>query len=187
MTSIIIGEMHDLPSARLELEIGRRMKKEIGLDYLLQENAFNYILDTPAKIRKKIKERDWMIGDVHYEMGLELNVPIIGIDLDPDIKDDYEINVDTPRDFSKSFFAREERMVEVYREYKTKGNCLLIVGDTHLRTIKCKQLGRASPLWEQFKDDPDTIFIRPEGHKREIDQNLKDPRILTYSDELILR
>lgn len=183
--SIIFGEMHTLDCARQELALAKKMQETVGLDYLLMENAFNYVLDTPEKIKDKIRKQDWMIGDVHYNIGLELGLPIIGIDLDPDVKDNYEINVDTSSDFSQSFSAREKQMVKIFETYRNKGNCLLVVGDTHLRTVKTDRLGDESPLWTKYKNNKEVMIVRPFGHQREIDQELKDKRIV-LRDEINL-
>lgn len=179
---IIFGEAHTSEWFSKEREVIAYLKETIGLDYLIQETAFDYVLNTSKDIKERIDNKDWMLGPDHYQMGIDFNLPIIGMDLSPEERDHLHNEVDTDRDYSPSFTAREDRMIKVIEEYRNKGNCFVTVGDTHLRTFKTRQLGRASPLWTKYKDDNNVYIFRIPKEERELDRRLSNPRIFAYED-----
>lgn len=179
---IIYGEAHEVSSFKKEVEMIKYLMDTIGIDYLIQETAFDYVLLNRQAIQRKIRNKDWMIGPDHYKMGIKFNLPIIGMDLSPEERDHLHNEVDTDNDYSPSFTAREDRMVKVIEEYRKKGNCFVTVGDTHLRTIETRQLGRASPLWTKYKDDENVFIFRIDPKEREIDEDVVDKRIHLYKD-----
>lgn len=175
---VILGDAHDMNSYRKIKEIVNKLCKHNMVDYFLQENAFNYVLKTKKEIEDKIKNEDYMISNLHYEIALYNNLPIIGIDLQPDSKTFKEKLV-------KQFQVREDAMKATCNTYAFKGPFVLTVGDTHLRTKQTMELGRASPLYTSYRYNKDTYIIRAD--KREIDIKLKTgPRLLTYDEFLLL-
>lgn len=84
------------------------------------------------------------------KLAYDLNIAAVGIDVDKDL---------STYSLKESFIIRETRMLSVIEKYKQKGlPCVVILGDTHLRTIKTDQLGDISPIWNKYKND-DTVKI----------------------------
>lgn len=82
---------------------------------------------------------------------MEYDTPFIGFELVD------RSNVDGD-DLATTFKAREEHWIKIIKKYTSSKNYVLVVcGDTHLRTISCKALGQASPLYKAF---PKATFIR---------------------------
>lgn len=169
---IIMGESHTMHSYRYMKKVIGHLCKINALDILLQENAFNYRLDTARAIEDKIKRDDHMVSNLHYELGLTYDLPIHGIDIGP-LDRRHKINL------VDSFMYRENTMVSVANKTGSKYNYLLTVGDTHLRSIKTNELGRASPLYTGFVNKPDCFIIRADH--REIDVGDEIPSdVYTY-------
>lgn len=178
----IFGEMHTPEYYMKEINAIEYLHRKIGLSYLIQETAFDYVLESRNEIEEKIKDKDWMLGPEHYEMGLMFDLPIIGMDLSREERNRLHTEVDTDDDFSESFRMREDRMVSVIEEYRKWGNCVVTVGDTHLRMVETERLGRPSPLWTKYRDDKDVFIFRINSRDREADYGIHDRRIYQYRD-----
>lgn len=169
---IILGEFHDVASYKYMKKITKFLSKHNMLDVMLQENAFNYELLKRKDIEGRLESEDYMISYLHYEIALENNLPVIGIDIDPN---DPVHSVG----LVKSFKKREDRMLKVLKDQSKKYNVILTVGDTHLRSYVTQALGRSSPLYKAFKNDVDAYIIRSD--RREIDFDLPK-NTYTYKD-----
>lgn len=180
---IIIGDSHDLDTYYFLNTVVQQLDRYNMLDYLLEENAFDFTLFNKSSIEDKIKKEEYMMGDLHYQLGIDYKLPIIGTDL----------NIDAPKEknIKTSFSKREARMIKVFNDYGKFNNVLMIVGDTHLRALNTVHLGKASPLYINNLTDPHTIIVRAD--RREIDDKelprgtlsrtdffrlIKDPRFI---------
>lgn len=137
-------------------------------DYLLCEELGPHAWLTPKEIRKAIKDQMWSISPRGLELALKLGIPAVGIDCwdDETFKHDIKDKNGMAIDFRHSFLMRETRMVKTVQEYRKKGRLAVMLGDSHLRTIKTKELGDESLVWLTFHKDRDvTIYRSP---KKEI-------------------
>ena len=148
MTELIIfGEAHGVKEDvdRIKEEV-----RKINPDFLLLEMLYEDEVWYADEALKKLKDckvgglcdptlnKDW------YEFALELDKPCIGIDID---------NKTIARlPISRQFEVREKHMVEMIKDYMITGKVVVVVGDTHLRTIKTNELGEISLLQKEFKD-----------------------------------
>lgn len=159
---ILYGEMH----TRAERDrIERAIRKEHALDpfkYLLTEEAGPYRYYQPIAIRQAIKGTMFSISDRSFNLGLELGIPVIGIDDWNDAT--YAQDKKGPRgvylDCRNSFRIRERKMVSVTNEFLPKGRVALIVGDSHLRQQRNLVMGETSPLYTTFANRADVTIIR---------------------------
>lgn len=54
-------------------------------------------------------------------------------------------------------------MVKVINEFYNKGIVVVVLGDTHLRTIKTKELGDVSLIQKWAKNKPNVKIIRSQN------------------------
>lgn len=147
MNLIIFGESHHLT------EDTRRIKnaiRKIKPDFLLLEMLYEDEVWYADEALKRLKDckvgglcdprlnKDW------YELALELDRPCIGIDIDNEAIRNLPL--------AKKFEVREKHMVEMIKDYMISGTVVVVVGDTHLRTIKTTELGDISQIQKEFKD-----------------------------------
>lgn len=137
-------------------------------DFLLCEELGPHVWLTPAEIKKAIEREMYSISPRGLELALKLGIPAIGIDrwdsaaFKHDIKDKNGMAID----FRQSFLLRETKMVNTVKKYRPKGRLAVMLGDTHLRTVKTKELGDESLIWLTYRNDKDvTIYRSP---KKEI-------------------
>lgn len=150
---IFFGERHKNVS---DTEFVKKIIKSVEPDYVLVEGLGDLELkDKSSKLQALKKDED----ELHYgkltkwwiDVALEYEIPFIGFEL----IDRTGIDNDN---LAESFKAREDHWIRVIKKYATKNKFVLVVcGDTHLRTISCRTLGRASPLYKAF---PNAVFIR---------------------------
>ena len=154
---VIVGERHGHPDdMNLVFKIIERMKPDI----VLVEALGDYVINSKVKAKELYR----LSEESHYYHGLtklwlkyiisnKQNVIYKGIELITD------------QDYSKislkeQFMLREDHWMGIIdKEILTK-RVLVIVGDTHLRTIETKELGRASPLYTKFLNRTDAVIIR---------------------------
>lgn len=162
----IYGELHTLEDRqRIEALIMANHSKN-RYSFLLLEELGPHRYTTQAAKEKAINDEMYSIGPLGLELAILLNVPAIGIDLwNKEIhKTDKHGPDGTFTDARRSFLAREKQMYEVINRYRLIGRCAVIVGDTHLRTIKTPELGDISYLRKKFKSDRFVTFHRsPNG------------------------
>lgn len=161
---VIFGEMHNPKDhARVMQEINK-LHSAGKINYILSEELGPFAYLNKKDIEKGIAEMENQIGEETFKLGLKFNVPVIGIDLwDPEVyKDDvYADDNIHVIDVKRSFALREAQMVKVISEWLPKGDGVMIVGDTHLRTVPSPQdLGPVSLIWTAYRNNPNVKFIR---------------------------
>jgi hypothetical protein len=158
---IILGEMHYNQEDKKHIN---SMIKKINPNFLLHELLYEVEAHSKNDIMKYLgncTDRDSgpilcepsLNSDI-YEIGYRHNIPLIGIDID-----DHEGKMKN-LSISKKFYLREKRMVEKINKYYNKGKIVVVVGDTHLRTIKTKELGGISLIQKEFSNDNTVKIIR---------------------------
>jgi len=165
----IYGEDHTQQYREI---INKDIRHQHGIkpfDFLILEEIGPNAYFTKEEKQQAIKNKAWSVGPMGLELAIELDIPAIGMDLwgDDVYKDDKFDSNDFAVDITRSFRLRENQMLNTILEYHAKGNCAVIVGDSHLRTVKTKQLGRISPIYTYFKNMKG-VFINRCPHK-EID------------------
>lgn len=142
----IYGEIHTREDRdRIESELLKKHKL-VKYNFILTEEIGDNIALTNKDKLIGINNHLWGISPRSYELGIKLNLPVIGIDT----WDDKVYQENLP----EQFLQRETRMVKVISEYSRKGNCVVLVGDSHLRTIVTKELGGVSLLHKAFGNTP---------------------------------
>lgn len=148
----VFGEIHT-NSSNVK-HIADRIK-EIKPEYLLHELLYDDLCYTKATIEHRLRECkeggicDPSLNKDIYELGKNLDIKLVGIDLD-----DPELS---KLSIEEQFKKREQRMVRVIRKHMELIDnpiIVIVVGDTHLREKESKELGKPSPLMELFKNDP---------------------------------
>lgn len=166
---ILYGEMHTRADRdRIEKAI-RIAHKETPFKYLLTEEAGPYRYLSKLALEQAIKNQMYSISDRSFKLGIELGIPVIGIDNWED--QTYARDKKRPDgrylDCRYSFNIREHQMVRTLREYAPKGRVALIVGDSHLRSERNLVMGQPSPLYTQFAHAPGFEIIRaPKGEAK---------------------
>lgn len=152
----IFGEIHT-PEERTRVEdLIRSNNKITPYAFLLSEELGPNIILTKVGKEQCIKNENYNGSPRSLELAIELDIPIVGIDL----WDESVYAKDTDKDKTHSFSVREQNMVSVITKYMAKGNCAVIVGDTHLRTVKTKMLGDPSKIVTKFKDSKQVNIYR---------------------------
>lgn len=137
-TSIeIFGELHD-DGERLAIE--KKIKELHAIkpfDFILSEETGDAVALTNADKQRLINNEYFSIGPRSYQLGMELNIPVIGID-----------KWGIPSHFSQEviFGIREKQMLSVIEKYSKLGRVVVLVGDAHLREVDSEQLGKKSVL-----------------------------------------
>lgn len=175
---IVIGEMH---GSKSDYEFQARLINRYEPDIILNELAINLVLDNMNKKKfylEKVK-KDEDIDECFpmypgYDMldllvnHIKKDIPCIGIDYTPGWKG---INGQTMLEifrenkhtgiYKESFEIRESRMINVINQNVNKyKKVVIVVGDTHLRTIRTKELGDISPIYRKFKNWKNALIIR---------------------------
>ena len=151
---IFFGERHINSS---DTNFVRKIIETVEPDFVLVEGLADLELKTKSAKIKASKEdpETFFHGGLTkwwVDVSLEFDVPFIGFELTDwsSIKD--------KKDLVETFKAREEHWIKIIKKYTSSKKYVLVVcGDTHLRTISCKALGQASPLYKAF---PKATFIR---------------------------
>lgn len=158
----IYGEIHTKEDRDRIEELIRKNHKANPYQYLLTEEIGSERAMTDSDKRIGIRNHLYSISPRSYELGIELKLPVIGIDLwkDEVYKDDIKDANGMAIDFKRSFLLRETYMVNTIREFSRLGNCAVIVGDSHLRLTKTKELGDISLLQKAFRLDAQFVFHR---------------------------
>lgn len=161
----IYGEDHTTEERyKINSEIIENHKNK-PYDFLLLEELGEHIYLNNKEIEDAITNEMYSNGPLGLELALKLNIPAIGIDLwsddvyKDDIKDDNGMAIDCTR----SFFLRETKMVNTIEEYRTKGNCAVILGDAHLRKSITPELGNSSLVYQKYNDDSNVTIYRSEN------------------------
>lgn len=148
----LYGEDHTQQYRQVINGLIRKQHERKPLAYLALEELGPYSYFTKEEKIDAIKREDYSVGPQGLELAIELGIPAIGIDLwgvDIYKEDKFDSN-DFAIDVTRSFKLREGNMLNVLKRYHRQGNGAAIVGDTHLRKTKTKQLGQSSPLYIHF-------------------------------------
>ena len=166
---IIYGEMHGIES---EMRAFSKAIRDHNPSYVLVEALGDLELltkeDKEKANRKPLRELyQEDLTKYWIEFALEHDVAFIGIEQTKLNTKGYEAKT-----LKEAFNIREKhfiRMIESYRKdlLGESVKLIVVVGDTHLRTINTRELGEASPLQEKYKDDSEVKIIR--SSKGEID------------------
>lgn len=159
---ILYGEMHTR-AARDRIErLIREAHKETPFKYLLSEEAGPYRYMSKLALEQAIKRQMYSISDRSFKLGIELGIPVIGIDNweDSTYAQDKKWPDGRYMDCRHSFNVREHQMVRVVREFAPKGRIALIVGDSHLREKRNLVMGPPSPLYTTFITAPGFTILR---------------------------
>lgn len=133
-TIIIYGENHN---NRKEIN---KINKQLLLqkpDFILHELLYeDRVLNKKQALNRLNNCKEGSLCDPRlnkdlYQLAFDSEIPIIGIDLE----------VDNNLFLKDKFKLRETHMIKMINKYYKKGNIIVVVGDTHLRTIKTKILG----------------------------------------------
>lgn len=147
----VFGEIHN--NAANVKHIAERIK-QIKPDYLLHELLYDDLCYTKGSIEHRLREcKEGGVCDPNlnkdiYELGRDLDIKLVGIDLDDPELEKLPI--------TEQFKKREQRMLRVIQkhlELKDGSIIVIVVGDTHLREKESKELGAPSPLAALFKND----------------------------------
>jgi pheromone shutdown protein TraB len=142
---IIYGENHNSQKEIRKINNQIRLRKP---DFILHELLYeDKVLNKKQALSRLANCKEGSLCDPRlnkdlYQLSFDLNIPMIGIDLE--ITDD---NLS----LKDKFKLRETHMIEMINKYHKKGNIIVVVGDTHLRTIKTKILGEPL-LYNAFKN-----------------------------------
>lgn len=149
---IIFGENHNV---KKEIRYINNFIKKLKPNIILHELAYDDIVLDTATARNRIKnckindKCDPRLNKDVYKLAYQLKVPLIGIDK----------TVQHLLPLHKKFEIRENHMIKMIKKYQNYGRIVIVViGDTHLRTIKTKELGNESKIYKIFKDK--AIIIR---------------------------
>ena len=155
MPSLLLGEIHTSSISRDHIEATiRRVRPKVLLHELLVDD---YCPDQ-ATITQRLKTCrvggvcDPRLNKDLYELGHELGIPLVGIDL--------------PK--GGSFRERETHMVAMINKWLTKTSLVAVVGDTHLRDNPIPRVGFRSLLRERFDNDPRIRIERAPYTLREV-------------------
>lgn len=143
-TIIIYGENHSDQKEIRKINNQIRLRKP---DFILHELLYeDKVLNRKQALNRLANCGEGSLCDPRlnkdlYQLAFDLEIPMIGIDLE----------VDTNLSLKNKFKLRETHMIKMINKYHKKGNIIVVVGDTHLRTIKTKILGEPL-LHNTFKD-----------------------------------
>lgn len=163
----IFGEAHFNHSDRLRItnEIRRIKPKILAHELLYEDVCYN-----SQEINKRLSNcKDGGICDPGlnkdiYLLGKELNMQLVGIDL----------NNSGAGSLEQQFKKREKHMVSMLEKLLVRSEengdiIVAVIGDTHLRSIQTNELGPMSPILTKFKNNPLVTIIRTDITNREID------------------
>lgn len=159
---VLYGEDHTKEYRKIINDDIILRNKQTPFDYLVLEELGPHSYFTQKEKVKAIKNQMWSVGPMGLQLAIELDIPAIGMDLwnDDTYKDDVFDDEDFAIDITRSFMLREKQMLEKITKYYAKGNVAVIVGDSHLRTVKTTQLGDVSPIYLHFKNDANATIVR---------------------------
>lgn len=140
---IIIGENH---SYKEEIDSYFEMISRLKPEYYLHELIYEDRCLSRSEIKDRIDNTDteglcesW--NKFIYDFAYKNNLKLIGIDLEQ-----------SPKNLVQQFKVREKHMIQVIKEFKNH-DCVVQVGDTHLRSIRTSKLGNKSYIVEEFEND----------------------------------
>lgn len=146
----------------------RKLHKEFkGNIILLHELLFQDFIPNKEVALKRLKDSgenklaDPRVNIDIYQLLIELNIKGYGIEYD--YLKDYNQFEWNKLSLKERFKLRENhmlKMIQLYCKTNDDKQIVIVLGDTHLRTIKTKDLGDISPIYKYFKDNPSVIITR---------------------------
>lgn len=152
----IFGEHHNTEE---RIEIETKIKKLHSIkpfDFLLSEEVGDAVAVTRRDKLELIKSKYYSIGPMSYHLGIELEIPVIGID-------EWGIKNDLP--LAETFAIREKRMLSVIEKYSKLGRVAVLIGDAHLRDKDSEQLGKRSIISTQLKNKKGFVIHRSKNRE----------------------
>lgn len=156
---ILLGERHlNSDDEGLLLKLIKVFKP----DYVLAEALGDYKLYTTeqkkAHLARDVEEHYYYEFTKHWiKLSLKTDTPFVGMEY---VK--WGEKSHDEHSLAESFAIRENHFLKMIKSHTRLGKVIAVVGDTHMRTIKTKQLGPISPLYAVFNKDPKAIIIRSE-------------------------
>lgn len=160
-TLFVMGESHgNANDEKLVFELISKYK----IQYVLVELLGDLVLLKPKDKQDALK---LPIEDLYHHVAtrrwvkhsLKFDAVFVGIE---------SVDLDFENLSIKDQFAlREQKFITMTDEYREKGRTIVVVGDTHLRSIKTKQLGDISPMYAKYINDVDAVIIRTKDREIE--------------------
>lgn len=156
----ILGEAHYNAQSRDRIEAFIRQHRP---KFLLHELLYQDVALDRATIKKRLDDCrkgelcDPQLNRDIYQLGFDIGVGLVGIDLDNPPK----------TTIAEQFEAREQNMVRLIEQYRHKGDVVVVVGDIHLRS-KANNTVRESPLYLNYRQVAD-VYDRAGKTLREIE------------------
>lgn len=153
---IVVGECHGNED---DEDLVRALITTVNLDYVLVEALADLVLgsDTDKRLQNNVPVDQLYYMDLTkrwIKLSMEFKTPFIGIEY-TEMNDELSLK--------DSFEERERHFLKMIDRYRTDTNrIIVVVGDTHLRTIKTLQLGPVSPLYVRYNGRTDSVVIRSE-------------------------
>jgi hypothetical protein len=161
--TIIFGEYHTVEDRnRIEEEI-LRLSKIRKINFILSEELGPHKYFSTSDLNDGIARKMYSISDRTFKLAKLLHVPAIGIDLwDKSVYRENRVDPKTGEflDAARSFKLREKYMLKTILEYSKKGNCVVLVGDSHLRITQTTVLGEPSIITKTLYNNPDFTINR---------------------------
>lgn len=151
---IFFGERH---LSKSDIEFVRKMISVLQPSFVLVEGLGDLSLKTniDKAIAAKLDYEELFHGDLTecwINIAHEFDIPFIGIELTD------QSSIKDKTNLVDAFKQREEHWTKIIKRYVSSGKSIIVIcGDTHLRTISCKELGAESPFYRTF---PQATFIR---------------------------
>lgn len=153
---LILGEIHTSKQSRAAIE---QKIKEFRPDILLHELLYDDFCHTPEDTRQRLRSCrlgstcDPRLNKDIYQLGLELKIPLLGIDL--------------PQ--GGTFRERETHMVNKIEGWFNRGfRMVVVVGDTHLRDMLLPRIPHRSLIRNQYDNNPKVTIERAPNHLQEV-------------------
>lgn len=161
---LLLGEVHNNPSQRQQVTDAVRAFRP---DVLIHELAYEDEVYTQTELRCRIDTMgkgqlcDPELNADVYRLALELEIPLVGCDIDQ-----------CKGNPAETFPKRERRMAAVLeRSSKKYRRIAMVVGDAHLRERECFALGGHSKLIQAIGGAPFTDYelVRAPKKLREVE------------------
>lgn len=155
---IIVGERHGQWE---DLSLVKHLIETMNPKFVLVEMLGDAVLSDMSD--KRLFAR-YPVSKLYYgdmtklwsNIALEHDVEFIGIE--------YTDLMGKPKamrdDLVVSFKLRERHFMKMIDQYAKRGKVIVVVGDTHLRTIETVELGAISPLYLKYINDESSAIIR---------------------------
>lgn len=138
---VIYGEMHTTLIRDMIEERIREDHKKYKFDYILSEEAGEGQYFTKKDLRDAIRCTMYSISDRSYRLGIELGLPVIGIDKWRGL------DLLGTSNMKRKHKIRELHMLSVIDQYYELGNVCVLIGAVHIRKER------------EYKEDPSASIV----------------------------